>query len=213
MTQKITINRTSTDRFPSAQSPLRVAGVDRVELGGTQQAFDIEDRVNSIDLQFTSRSAPIREQWIGLPTKTISDGIPENENQDWPVLFPVEVQSRIHVGKELAEIREEVKETCEIDSEVSPVPEPAYNQTISLLEQMPRNIPVPDIMWLERGGIGLEWRPGNCIVTMSLYGDNHVNFVAILGKQYEIAVTCPLSDQLLLPSFIQTLSILFQKRT
>ena len=222
MTQKITINPTSTDRSPSAQSTLGLAGIDWVELGETQQAFDIEDLFNSIDLPFktehlTSQFAPIREQRIGLPTKTISDVIPENENQDWKrqrtALLPVEVQSRIHVGKELAEIREEVKETCEIDSEVSPVPEPAYNQTISLLEQMPRNIPVPDIMWLERGGIGLEWRPGNCIVTMSLYGDNHVNFVAILGKQYEIAVTCPLSDQLLLPSFIQTLSILFQKRT
>ena len=117
------------------------------------------------------------------------------------------------IVEELNEVREEVKETCEIDSDVSPVPEQAYEEALNLLKRMHSDVPVPDIMWLERGGIGLQWNPENSIVTMSLYGDNHVNFVAILGKQHEIAVTCPLSDQLLLPSFLETLPILFQKRT
>ena len=117
------------------------------------------------------------------------------------------------IVEELNEIREEVEETCAVTNDVYPVPESAYDETTSLLDQMPRNIPVPEMMWLERGGIGLQWRPENSIVTMSLYGDNHVNYVAILGKQYEIAVTCPLSDQLLLPGFLETLSTLFQKRT
>ncbi|MDE0011731.1 MAG: hypothetical protein OXU36_11320 [Candidatus Poribacteria bacterium] len=117
------------------------------------------------------------------------------------------------VSETLNEIREEVKEICAVTNDVTPVPESAYVETHSFLSQMPSNIPVPDIMWLESGGIGLEWRPGDSIVTMSLYGDNHVNLVAILGKQYEIAVTCPLSDQLVLPNFLETLSILFQQRT
>ena len=120
---------------------------------------------------------------------------------------------RGQIVEELNEIREEVEETCAVTNDVYPVPESAYDETTSLLDQMPRNIPVPEMMWLERGGIGLQWRPENSIVTMSLYGDNHVNYVAILGKQYEIAVTCPLSDQLLLPGFLETLSTLFQKRT
>lgn len=110
-------------------------------------------------------------------------------------------------------IREEVKETCEIDCEIDndviPVPESAYVDTYSLLNQISSDIPVPDLMWLEDGGIGLEWRPRDGIVTMSLYGDEHVTFVAIVGKQHKIAGTCPLSDQLLLPNFLATLPILF----
>ncbi|MXY99292.1 hypothetical protein F4Y93_01105 [Candidatus Poribacteria bacterium] len=223
MTQKITINPTSTDGSPSAQSTLRLAGVGWVELGETQETFDIADRLNSIDLQFKTKhhlinlSTPIREQWIGFPTKTVSDVIRENENQDWKrqrtALLPAEVQSWIYVEKELAEIREEVKETCAVAKDVHPVPEAAYDETRSLLAQVSRNVPMPDIMWLEDGGIGLEWRPGDGIVTMSLYGEDHVTFVAILGNQHKIAGTCPLSDSSLLAGFLAILPLLFQQRT
>lgn len=222
MKQKTTIDPISTDRSFDARPILTLGNIDYVDRRETQQVLQTDDWFNPVNLQFkaehfTIQFPPIPEQWIGFPTKTVSGVISENENRDWKrqetTPLPAETQSRIHIEKELAEIRKEVKETCEVDSEVSPIPEPAYNQTISLLERMPRNIPVPDIMWLERGGIGLQWNPENSIVTMSLYGDNHVNYVAILGKQYEIAVTCPLSDQLLLPDFLKTLSTLFQKRT
>ena len=117
---------------------------------------------------------------------------------------------RKHVERELDKIREEVTETCAVADDVYPVPESAYNETFSLLTRVHRNIPLPDVMWLEDGGIGLEWHPGNGIVTMSLYGDNHVTFVAILGNQHEIAGTCPLSDSRLLPSFLATLPVLFR---
>ena len=116
------------------------------------------------------------------------------------------------IVEELNEISEEVKKTCEIDSEVSPVPEQAYEETITLLKQMHHDIPIPDMMWLEDGGIGLEWRPRDGIVTMSLYGDEHVTFVAIVEKQHKIAGTCPLSDQFLLPNFLASLPTLFQPR-
>ena len=221
MTQKITINLTNTDRSPSAQSIWELADIDWVEPRETQQALDIEDWFNSIDLQLktehlTSRFAPIREQWIGLPTKTASDVIPENENQDWKsqgtAPLPAEVQSWIYVEKELAEIREEVKETCAVAKDVHPVPEAAYDETRSLLAQVSHNVPIPDIMWLEDGGIGLEWRPGAGIVTMSLYGDDHVTFVAILGNQHKIAGTCPLSDSSLLEGFLAILPLLFRVR-
>ena len=122
------------------------------------------------------------------------------------VLFRKQVQS------ELNDIREEIEETCAVAKDVYPAPESAYEETTSLLEQMPRGIPMPDMMWLEDGGIGLEWRPGDGIVTMSLYGDNHVTFVAVLDDQHEIAGMCPLSDSILLPSFLATLPVLFRRR-
>lgn len=223
MTQKITIKPTSTDQSPGTPSILKLEGIDYVERRETQQAFEIDDRFNPINPQFiktehfTSPFTPIRDPWIDPPIETASDAVPENENQDWErlstTLLPAEVQSWIYVEKELAEIREEVKETCAVAEDVHPVPESAYDETRFLLARVSRDVPMPDMMWLERGGIGLQWNPENSIVTMSLYGDNHVNFVAILGKQHEIAATCPLSDQLLLPSFLEKLPILFQKRT
>ena len=223
MTQKTSINLTSTDRFPIAQFILRFEGIDCPELRETQQTHEIDDWFSWVNPQFiktehlTSLFAPIHDPWMGSPTETASDAVPENENQDWErlstALLPAEVQSWVYVEKELAEIREEVKETCAVAEDVHPVPQSAYDETSSLLAQVPRNVPMPDMMWLESGGIGLEWRPGDGIVTMSLYGDNHVNLVIILGKQHEIAATCPLSDHLLLPSFLEILSALFQQRT
>ena len=116
------------------------------------------------------------------------------------------------VQRELDEIREEVKETCTVADDVYRVPESAYSETLSLLTRVHRNIPMPDVMWLEDGGIGLEWRPGNGIVTMSLYGDEHVTFVAILSNQHKIAGTCPLTDSSVLPGFLATLPLLFRRK-
>ena len=118
---------------------------------------------------------------------------------------------RKQVQRELDEIREEVTTTCAVVSEVEPVPESAYAETLSLLEQIPRNIPMPDMMWLEDGGVGLEWRPKEGIATMSLYGDNHVTFGASWGRSCEIWGACPLSDPVLLPNFLKMLSEVFQK--
>ena len=121
------------------------------------------------------------------------------------VLFQKQVQ------RELDEIREEVTTTCALVSEVEPVPESAYAETLSLLEQIPRNIPMPDMMWLEDGGVGLEWRPKEGIATMSLYGDNQVTFGAAWRESCEIWGSCPLSDPVLLPNFLKMLSEIFQK--
>lgn len=122
--------------------------------------------------------------------------------------FPLDKAQR-----ELNEIREEVEETCAVANDVEPIPESAYSETLSLLTRIHYNIPMPDMMWLEDGGIGLEWRPGNGIVTMSLYGDQHVTFVAILGNQHKIAGTCPLTDSRILPGFLATLPLFFRQRT
>lgn len=118
---------------------------------------------------------------------------------------------RKHVQRELDEIREEVEETCAVAEDVYRVPESAYEETFSLLDQMPRDIPMPDMMWLEDGGIGFEWRPGNGIATMSLYGDGLVVYGASLGNECKVKGTCSLSDPILLPNFLKTLSAAFQE--
>ena len=103
----------------------------------------------------------------------------------------VALDDRKHVQSELDEIREEVEETCAVASDVYPVPESDYDETLSLLEQMPRDIPMPDMMWLEDGGIGLEWRPGEGIATMSLYGDGLVVygvFLVMIGRSQEFVL-------------------------
>lgn len=111
--------------------------------------------------------------------------------------------------RELEEIREEVTETGASVGDVDFVPEAAYSDTLSLLKRLHHRLPMPSMMSLE-GGIGLEWRPGDGIVTMSLYGDNHVTFVAVLADEHEIAGTSPLSDPVFLPSFLATLPLLFR---
>ena len=113
--------------------------------------------------------------------------------------------------QELEEIREEVAETGASVGDVEFVPEAAYNETLSLLKRLHHRMPMPNMMSLE-GGIGLEWRPEGGIVTVSLYGDNHVTFVAILADEHEIAGTCPLSDPVFLSSFLATLPLLFRRK-
>ena len=133
----------------------------------------------------------------------------EGLKRDWPLATPLYAFSLDEVRQELENIREEVEETCETDDNTTVVPESAYIETISLFEQMHGNIPMSDVMWLEDGGIGLEWRSEEEIVTMSLYGDNHVTGVAILGGQREIAGTCLLSDNIILPAFLEILRSLY----
>ena len=165
------------------------------------------------------RDLPTRENDRVVPFKDLF--IPEQEvaqeerGNSTSKIFLIDALEDKELAREkkitegLNEIRAEAEEICAVDNDVELVPESAYANTRSLLNQISFDIPLPDMMWLEDGGIGLEWRPGDGIVTMSLYGDEHVTFVAIVDKQHKIAGTCPLSDQLLLPNFLATLPILF----
>lgn len=120
------------------------------------------------------------------------------------VLFQKYVQS------ELDEIREEIEKSCVVGTDVEPVPEAGYDETLALLELMPRDVPMPDMMWLEDGGIGLEWRPGDGIATISLYGDGNIIYGVFFSDKCEISGICSLSDYALLQGFLTTLSLLFQ---
>ena len=112
--------------------------------------------------------------------------------------------------RELEDIREEVEETCAAADNVRAVPESAYKETLCLLKQLQHDLPLPDMMWAEDGGIGLEWRPGSGIATMSLYGDNLVIYGAFFNDKREVNGICSLSDTILLEGFITTLRGLFQ---
>ena len=113
--------------------------------------------------------------------------------------------------RELEDIREEVKEACSLDSSTAPVPDSAYEETVVFLQQISRDIPLPDMMWLEDGGIGFEWRPGDGIATVSLYGDGFVTYGATWKGSREISGTCPLSDSILLPHFLNVLREFFRQ--
>ena len=154
----------------------------------------------------TSHTRNIQIDASGNLERRLAD---EDLKRDWPLATPLYAFLLDEVRQELGSICEEVEETCKTDDNVRAVPESAYVETIPLLEQMHGNIPMPDVMWLEDGGIGLEWRPEDGIVTMSLYGDNHVTGVAILGGQREIAGTCLLSDDIILPAFLEILRSLY----
>ena len=128
-----------------------------------------------------------------------------------PLLLPVDrALLRKHIQRELDEIREEVEETCKVDSDVRAVPQQAYDETSTLLKRISPGIPMPDLMWLEDGGIGLEWRPSDGIATMSLYGDGLVVYGAFFNKDREISGICSLTDTAFFQGFLTTLTQLFQ---
>ena len=115
-----------------------------------------------------------------------------------------QVEKMRQARQQMEEIRQDAVLAYAANNEIDPIPDSAYEETLNLLEKMPRNVPLPDIMWTEDGGIGLEWRPENGIVTMSLYGDNHVIYGAFFADKREVEGICTLSDTALLQGFLTT---------
>ena len=111
-------------------------------------------------------------------------------------------------ARQLQEIRLEVEEACELDSETEVVPESAYDEAYFLLNVLHPVIPMPDIMWLEDGGIGFEWitKSGKGIGTISLYGDNQVIYGISLGSMPRVKGTRALSDLTALGDCFEALS-------
>ena len=115
--------------------------------------------------------------------------------------------SMAQVERQLEEIRQEVDEVCNLDDEVEPIPESAYREATFLLSVLRPFLPLPDIMWLEDGGIGLEWRSKNDkgISTMSIYGDNHIIYGASLDSTRKVKGTCTLYNLAPLGHFLTML--------
>ena len=110
------------------------------------------------------------------------------------------------IQQKLAEVRQESEEAYSLDSEIDPVPDSAYKDASSLLTMLPNNLPTPDIGWAEDGSLSLEWWPKNGIATMGIYGDGLVIYGVFFNDKREFNGICPLSDLVLLPNFLTTLS-------
>ena len=115
--------------------------------------------------------------------------------------------SMAEVQQQLAQIRQEVNEVCDLDDETEPIPESAYSEATFLLSVLRPFLPIPDIMWLEDGGIGLEWRSRNSkgISTMSIYGDNHIIYGASLDGTRRVKGTFTLFNLTPLARFLTML--------
>ena len=116
--------------------------------------------------------------------------------------------------QQLQEIREEVEEAHELDSEIDLVPDSAYENANQLLDKiLVWAVPMPDIGWLIDGGIGFEWwsKDGKGIGTISIYGDNKVVYGAsgkVSSETIKIKGTCLLSNFASLHDFRTKLLIL-----
>ena len=139
----------------------------------------------------------------------VKEAAVEKEMLDLSSVAIPELLSLEDALRELQEVREDAEEAYASDDQIDPVPDSAYVDAHVLLELLHRNLPMPDMMWSEDGGLGFEWRPGNGIATMSLYGDNLVIYGAFFNNKREVDGICLLSDNVLLEGFITTLKDLF----
>ena len=94
-----------------------------------------------------------------------------------------------NIERALQEIRAEAKEERQLDPELYPIPETAYEDVDKLLKTIHKFIPFPDIMPLDNGEICLEWRSesrngqGQKIFTLGFGGDGHIVFAGIFGAE------------------------------
>ena len=113
---------------------------------------------------------------------------------------------------QLEQIRQEAKEAWTLDNKIDPVPDSAYDDADLLLERLfLAEIPMPEIGWAEDGSLGFEWRPGDGIATMGIYGDNLVIYGAFFDDKRQVEGICALSDPAMLSGFLTTLLNLLLK--
>ena len=82
-------------------------------------------------------------------------------------------------------IRILAKQAEEIASSEGGVPfsEKVANDALFVFHAIPSTVVWPDLIWLEDGGLSLEWqKPGGIVLSVSIYGDSHVIWGALLGK-------------------------------
>ena len=123
------------------------------------------------------------------PLEKRQDNMEQTQKAPGTNLFSLEDALR-----ELEETREEAEEAYASDGQIDPVPNYAYDDARILLKILHRNVPIPDIGWAEDGSLGFEWRPGNGIATVGLYGDNLVIYTAFFGEKRQVEGVCSLSD-------------------
>lgn len=140
----------------------------------------------------------------------VKEAAVEQEMLDLSSVVVPDVFSLEDAQRELQEVREDSEEARALDNQIAPVPDSAYDDAHVLLGMLHRDVPMPDMMWSEDGGLGFEWRPGSGIATISLYGDNLAVYGAFFDAKRQVDGICSLSDTVLLQGFLTTLRNLFE---
>ena len=88
------------------------------------------------------------------------------------------------IEQALQEVRAEAEEERRLDQELDAIPETAYEDVEQFFTIIGRRLPRPDIMPLDNGEIGLEWREKQKIFTLSFGGDGHIVFAGIFSEEH-----------------------------
>ena len=119
---------------------------------------------------------------------------------------PREVFSKSEVDQELEGVRKESHEVYSTDESVIIPADTAFKESMDFLKQIRHTVLKPDIMWLEDGGIGMEWRTDDGIITASFYGNSCVVFCASFADcKNEFSGSCLLSNNFVASAFVTML--------
>ena len=96
-----------------------------------------------------------------------------------------------HLEIVLQKVRSEAVEERKLDPELDAIPESAFEDVERFLKTVNKSdvgtsghvVRFPDMMPLDDGEIGLEWREGQKIFTLSFNGDGHIVFAGIFGAE------------------------------
>ncbi len=95
------------------------------------------------------------------------------------------------IEKTLQKVRAEAEEERRLDPELDGIPEGAYQDVERFLKTLHKShdgtlgriASLADIMPLDNGEIGIEWREGQKIFTLSFGGDGHIVFAGIFSEE------------------------------
>lgn len=115
------------------------------------------------------------------------------DHKDFGELLPTNMDDWIsqHIEKALQKVRAEAEEERRLDPELDSIPEAAYQDVKRFLKTLHnsdygtfgRMASLADIMPLDNGEIGIEWREGQKIFTLSFGGDEHIVFAGIFSEE------------------------------
>lgn len=114
-----------------------------------------------------------------------------DKDRNQPLSIALDDFDSQHIEKVLQEVRVEAEEERGIDPELDAIPETAYKDVSRFLRfayasdygTIGRFVSLADIMPLDDGEIGIEWREGQKIFTLSFAGDGHIVLVGIFGAE------------------------------
>lgn len=116
------------------------------------------------------------------------------------------------IDRVLQKVRAEAEEERRLDSELDAIQETAYKDVDRFLRTVyasdygtiGRLVSLADIMPLDNGEIGLEWREEQKIFTLSFGGDGHIVFAGVFSSEHHARGILSFSD----PHFITIIGMI-----